>query len=164
MVFQRRIDGTVDFYLTMSEYKNCFGDLNGNFWLGLDTLHQLAAPSKNAILRVDLRHMDVGERYAQYTEFSILNGTGGYKLKVSGYSGTAPDSLLYNNGYQFSAKDTSNCGVQRKGAWWYYACTWANLNGLYPSAGESTADRMSWYYFTRNWGRVTFSEMKIRYN
>ena len=163
MVIQRRVDATVDFYRTFNEYKDCFGDLNGNFWMGLDIIHQLAAPGMGATLRVDLVHMDAGSKYAKYNVFNILDESTDYKLEVGGYSGTASDSLNYNNGYKFSAKDTSSCGVERKGAWWYYRCTWANLNGLYPRASTQSADRMSWYYMTKSWGRITFSEMKIKY-
>ena len=53
-VFQRRLDGSVNFYRGWTDYKLGFGNLSGEFWLGNDNLHRIAAAG-NMTLRVDLK-------------------------------------------------------------------------------------------------------------
>ena len=52
-VFQKRYGGTVDFFRAWDDYKRGFGNLNGEFWLGLEKIRRLTACSSNK-LRVDL--------------------------------------------------------------------------------------------------------------
>jgi len=91
-VFQRRLDGSVDFYLGWESYKNGFGDLNCEFWLGNDNLHRLTAVD-NVTLRVDLEDFDGDIRYAEYTIFKVADEADKYRLLIGGYSGTAGDSM-----------------------------------------------------------------------
>ena len=102
-VFQRRMDGSVDFYRYWSDYQQGFGNLSGEFWLGLDKIHRLT--TTGAELRVDMRDFEGNSAYAQYTSFSVGNSSSKYILTVSGYSGTAGDNLAYQNGNPFSTRD-----------------------------------------------------------
>ena len=56
-VFQKRIDGSVDFNLNWSDYKHGFGNLRGEFWLGLDRIHRLTSDN-NSVLRVDMEDFE----------------------------------------------------------------------------------------------------------
>ena len=94
-VFQRRFDGSVDFYLGWESYKNGFGDLNGEFWLGNDNLHRLTA-TDDVILRVDLEDFDGNKTYAEYTTFTVEDEADKYRLLIGGYSGTAGESMIYH--------------------------------------------------------------------
>ena len=53
IVFQRRLDGSVDFYRGWNAYKNGFGSLNGEFLLGLDKILRITTVTKNE-LRIDM--------------------------------------------------------------------------------------------------------------
>ena len=86
-VFQRRKDASVDFYREWRDYKHGFGDLHGNFWLGLDKIHRLSSTSESVSLRVDLKDFGKAEAYARYEKFSVSSESEGYKLQVNDFSG-----------------------------------------------------------------------------
>ncbi len=44
-MFQRRQDGSVDFYRNWADYQGGFGDLKGEFWLGNDNPRALTEAS-----------------------------------------------------------------------------------------------------------------------
>ena len=85
-LFQRRIDGSVDFYLDWKNYTEGFGNLSGDFWLGLDKIHRLTKSDQN-VLRVDMEDFENETRYAEYTTFAVASETDNYRLTVGGYSG-----------------------------------------------------------------------------
>ena len=77
------------------EYKFGFGNLSGEFWLGNDNLHRIAAAC-NMTMRVDLEDFDVNAVYAEYSIFKVADGSDKYRLLIGGYSGTAGDSMAYH--------------------------------------------------------------------
>ena len=85
-VFQRRQDGSQDFYLGWSDYKAGFGDLNGEFWLGLDKIHRLTK-SGQSVLRIDMTDFTDAKFYAKYANFSIADKNNEYRLNIGSFSG-----------------------------------------------------------------------------
>ncbi|KAI8490946.1 Fibrinogen C domain-containing protein 1 [Branchiostoma belcheri] len=164
-LFQRRQDGTVDFYRGWTDYKTGFPfNLNGEFWLGNDNLYRLAV-QKVYQLRVDMWDMQGNTAYAAYDTFAISPESQNYKLHIGTYSGTAGDSLSFHRGQQFSTKErdnddspTSSCAQDYKGAWWYEGCYQSNLNGLYQLR---TSAGVIWYHW-KGYNSLKRTEMKIR--
>jgi len=167
-VFQKRLDGSVDFYRGWVDYKRGFGNLNGEFWLGLDKIHRLTK-LKNR-LRVELEDTTGKTAYAEYDMFAVTSERTKYKLSLGTYSGTAGDSLSGHRGYPFTTKDQDNdslssvnCAVSSKGAWWYYKCHASNLNGLYHHGQHSSdADGVNWGAWKGYNYSAKRAEMKIR--
>ncbi|KAI3358973.1 hypothetical protein L3Q82_015347 [Scortum barcoo] len=161
-VFQRRKDGSVDFFRGWKEYTKGFGDLNGEFWLGLESLHNLTATTKMS-LRVDLRDK-VESVFAKYSTFEVAKRN--YRLTVGGYSGTAGDSLSYHNNRIFTTKDRdpvsfiTRCAMSYRGGWWYKNCHEANLNGLYGI--DVKHQGVIWTSWRGKDFSIPFTEMKMR--
>ena len=84
-VFQKRLDGSVDFYRGWSDYKRGFGNLNGEFWLGLDKIHRLTETRNK--LRVDLEDTTGKTAYAEYDMFAVTSEKAKYQLSLGTYSG-----------------------------------------------------------------------------
>ena len=167
-VFQRRQDGSVDFYRNWTDYEDGFGNLTGEFWLGLGKINRLTKEQSNT-LRVDLGDFDGNTNYAQYTTFSVGNSTTEYTLTAGGYSGTAGDSLTngtnpsgIHNGMKFSTRDNDNdswggnCAQSAHGAWWFNSCFYSHLNGHKPFNDI--------YWSTWKGSSLKFTEMKTRRN
>ena len=173
IVFQRRQDGSVDYYRGWNDYKSGFGQLTAEFWLGNDKIHRLTA-SRPSSLRVELADWNGVRVYAKYGRFSIGDEQAHYRLEVSSYSGTVGNSLAWHNNKSFTTKDRdndrgsgSNCAVQYAGAWWYSACASSNLNGKY--VGNRNDHRGIWWDdFRKIYGdkaiylSLKFTEMKLR--
>ena len=64
-MFQKRLDGSVDFVNRgWADYKRGFGNVNGEFWLGLDKIHRWTKTKSR--LRVELEDTQGKTAYAEY--------------------------------------------------------------------------------------------------
>ncbi|XP_001369828.2 LOW QUALITY PROTEIN: fibrinogen C domain-containing protein 1 [Monodelphis domestica] len=172
-VFQRREDGSVNFFRGWEAYRDGFGKLTGEHWLGLKRIHALTMQA-NYELHIDLEDFDNGTAYAHYGNFavglfSVDPEEDGYPITISDYSGTAGDSFLKHNGMKFTTKDQdndhseNNCAAFYHGAWWYRNCHTSNLNGQYLRGHHSSyADGIEWSSWTGWQYSLKFTEMKIR--
>ena len=169
MVIQRRVaNGNVNFTRDWNDYVNGFGDLNGEFWYGLDNIHYLTTRD-DVELRIDMVMEDDGSELTwTYQTFTVAGANDKYRLTIGGGVGTGNDAMNYHNGQQFSTYDNdndqwsgNNCAYVYQGGWWYNSCYSANLNGPHdippnPSVNQGDA-KMTWD--SRD---VSSSEMKIR--
>uniref|UniRef100_F7BD99 Fibrinogen C-terminal domain-containing protein n=1 Tax=Ciona intestinalis TaxID=7719 RepID=F7BD99_CIOIN len=170
LFFQRRTDGSENFYRTWAEYQEKFGNLSNEFWLeggGLENLHALTSNGSYE-LRVELEDCENDRRYAKYSSFAIGSSEQQYTLTVSGYSGNAGDSLRLHNGSRFTTFDrdhdewSGNCAVDYHGAWWYRGCYHSNLNGEYLNCQTDSYRAASWHQFRGHRYSLKFIEMKFR--
>ncbi|KAG8550268.1 hypothetical protein GDO81_026939 [Engystomops pustulosus] len=167
IVFQRRYDGTVNFFRDWNDYKRGFGNQLTEFWLGNDNIQRLTSSGSHEF-RVDLTDYENNYSFATYASFALSGDN--YKLQIGAFTGgSAGDSLSYHNDRPFSTKDrdndihADNCAVMFKGAWWYGECHNANLNGLYLRGKHTSyADGIIWETGKGDYYSYKITEMKFR--
>uniref|UniRef100_A0A3Q0T1V1 Fibrinogen-like protein 1 n=1 Tax=Amphilophus citrinellus TaxID=61819 RepID=A0A3Q0T1V1_AMPCI len=180
-VIQRRINGAQTFNRSWEEYKDGFGDMDAEFWIGNDNLHYITEQG-NYTLRINLEDFDGNQRYAEYKNFRVADEKDHYRLSFGAYLGTAGDALsgsyqagvsewASHQGIKFSTYDqdndnyNGNCAKEDKGGWWFNKCHSAHLNGkYYPNGHYSsvTDDGVIWYTWRGWWYSLKTSIMKLR--
>ncbi|XP_071358533.1 angiopoietin-related protein 5-like isoform X2 [Trachinotus anak] len=157
-VFQRRSGPAVSFKRNWAAYKNGFGDLTKDHWLGLQKVFSVTKDkTKKWTMRVDLWDHEGGTAFAEYQDFSLGDEKAAFKLHVGKYSGNAGDAIrgaypgIDQNGFGFSTIDRDNdgcspcifgdiskreCSSSDGGGWWYSRCGSASLNGDWHPAGD----------------------------
>ncbi|NXK54288.1 ANGL4 protein, partial [Chauna torquata] len=136
-VIQRRTDGSVDFDQLWDAYKNGFGDLHGDFWLGLEKIHHLVQEGRYNLL-IELEDWEGNSQAVQF-EFSLGGESTAYTLNLLGpLSGELENAIGDFRQLPFSTRDRdhdlkadTNCAKHLSGGWWFSTCGHANLNGKY---------------------------------
>ena len=86
-------------------------------------------------------------------------------MTIIRHTGNATDSLTYHNGRSFSTydrdndDDSGNCAEHYKAAWWYKACYYSNLNGIYHNGTSYLG--VHWVNLKDGYS-LKFTEMKVR--
>ncbi|XP_059908187.1 fibrinogen-like protein 1-like protein [Gadus macrocephalus] len=139
------VNSSVSFDRTWAEYRQGFGSLTGDHWLGNQHLHDLTRGPGRYTLGINLVDKDGVTKAGEYDPFLIEDEAAGFRLRLGLYQGTALDALtqdtenyLHDN-QRFTTKDRDNDNYFQNcaklefqgvagGGWWYDACAGANLN------------------------------------
>ena len=168
-VIQRRTGDSLNFERPWDCYRNGFGDLTGNFWLGLEKIKRLTqycgSIDGSTELYIGLEDHFGLTTFAHYRKFKLGTELEKYMIIVNGYNGTAGDSLSSHSGENFSTLDQDNdvsdrhCARDFRGGWWYNEnCYDSNLNGKYYTADQNiqharSKDGIVW----QTWRQDTYS-------
>ena len=142
-VIQKRLDGKVNFTRGWDDYSYGFGNVNSEYWIGNENLYWLTH-YKNFSIRFDMWDWEDNYAYALYDYFRVESEQMDYQLKIQDYSGTAGDAMFpYHHEMRFSTIDRDNdewhssCAQKDQSGWWFKACGYASLNGVYIENGIS---------------------------
>ncbi|KAF7473163.1 Hypothetical predicted protein [Marmota monax] len=173
-VIQKRIDGTIDFQRLWCDYLDGFGDLLGEFWLGLKKIFYIVNQKNTSfMLYVALESEDDMFAYASYDTFWLEDETRFFKIHLGRYSGNAGDAFRglrkedNQNAMPFSTSDVDNDGcrpaclvngqsvkscshLKNNTGWWFNQCGLANLNGIHHFPGKLLASGIQWGTWTKN--------------
>ncbi|XP_007944217.1 angiopoietin-related protein 5 [Orycteropus afer afer] len=187
-VIQKRIDGVADFQRLWCDYLDGFGDLLGEFWLGLKKIFYIVNQKNTSfMLYVALESEDDTSAYASYDNFWLEDETRFFKMHLGRYSGNAGDAFRglrkedNQNAMPFSTSDVDNDGCRpaclvhgqsvkscshfnNKTGWWFNQCGLANLNGIYHFPRKLLGTGIQWGTWTKNNSPVKIKSvsMKIR--
>ena len=106
IVIQRRVaNGTVNFTRGWCDYQNGFGDLEGEFWYGLNNIHHLTS-QESVELRIDMIMEDDGSHLSwTYLTFRVAGPSDNYRLTIGDGQGPGRDAMAIQNQQQFSTYD-----------------------------------------------------------
>lgn len=103
-VIQRRLDGSVNFFRNWETYKQGFGNIDGEYWLGLENIYWLTNQGNYKLL-ITMEDWSGRKVFAEYASFRLEPESEYYKLRLGRYNGNAGDSFTWHNGKQFTTLD-----------------------------------------------------------
>lgn len=171
-VLQRRLTGDVSFERTWNEYKNGFGNPNGDFWLGNEYVHRLTT-GFYCTLRIELKDFAGNSASSEHTVVTIGDETSKYTLSLEGlYTGTEGNAMSAHASMKFTTSDSdndinagSNCATLHRGGFWYNKdCikNGASPNGVFPTSASSNQDGILWKSWKNSFENIKYVQMMVR--
>ena len=125
-LFQRRFSDKINFHQSWDKYVEGFGELDGEFWIGLEKIHRLTKDGSQ--LRINTTTRGGSNTSNTYNTFTFHGATDSYKMNIGS------NSLLFkrHNNVKFTiyGKQTTHCSSSNysnsnthTGGWWFGGCT-----------------------------------------
>ncbi|XP_053159389.1 angiopoietin-related protein 4 [Hemicordylus capensis] len=171
-VIQRRLDGSVDFDQLWEAYKNGFGNMSGDFWLGLEKTHQIMQDGRFQLL-IELQDWEGNSQKVPFL-FSLGGEDVAYTLSLLGpipgelenAMGDFPQLPFSTRDQDHDLKGDTNCAKHLSGGWWFSTCGHVNLNGKYfrsiPRQRHERKQGIFWKTWRGRYYPLKSTAMKIR--
>ena len=156
-VIQKRVDGSVDFNRNWNDYKNGFGDVQGEYWFGNDDIHALTSmPGSTMLIKISASSFENEQASVIFEGFKIEDEDNNYKL----YSGTASygdiamgADFTKFDGMFFSTPDRDmdaaadkHCAEERQAGFWYKKCGSMSPNAQFYSQTTCQQEQAKIYW------------------
>ena len=139
---RRDRDWSIRFYRSESSYRNGFGKLPREYWIGLENMHYFSSQPGGTELMVEL--VKDGVKYvAYYDNFFVESIATKYTLRVSGFAANKSnisDSLSASDGFEFvdSRTDTPRHEVAEQYGTISYYCSFYYESWWFGSSGNES--------------------------
>ena len=157
--YSRKMTFNRDWY----SYKNGFGYINSDGWLGLEKIHRLT--KNNSELLVTLCDKNGKYYFPEYKTFRVGSEATKYQLHIGNFTGEDGDSLSFSHNAKFSTYDqdhdssSGNCANSYRGGWWYYNCAQGKLTGD-PYTSSTSNIYAKWPSISNDAMRYVYMEIR----
>ena len=150
-----RVDNTTAFYRSWSDYKYGFGDINGNHWLGFNSINNILSTG-DFMVRFEFENTQLD--YFEVDLIKIGSESENFILTLGQLTNfTVKPYLEHNNRSEFRTYDynfgSNNCPNNYQAGWWFNNCY------HFCSTCISDANQGHLYCVIANWR--TYNKFKI---
>lgn len=143
-----------------SDYSGGFGELTGDYWLGLEHLHHLTSSKRRYELMMDGVGYNNKQYTASYDNLAVAGEMDGYTLtSISNITAgnISPDNMAALRGHLFTTRDRDNddwsrgnCAAHYGGGWWQNNCGFGPTRRYCNGVG------------CMGWGQVTLRQVILK--